>query len=51
MDIKLTKHEDDVYSIIRRVSLRDNQFDQEKEHLWIIGMNHPIYRTDCAWQL
>ena len=46
MDIKLTKHDkryiegtDDVYSIMQRVLLRDNQIDQEKEHLWMIGMN------------
>ncbi len=46
MDIKLTKHDkryiegtDDVYSIMQRVLLRDNKIDQEKEHLWMIGMN------------
>ena len=39
MDIKLTKHDegtDDVYSIMQRVLLRDNQIDQEKKHLWKI---------------
>lgn len=46
MDIKLTKHDkrniegmQDVYSIMQRVLLRENKIDQEKEHLWIIGMN------------
>lgn len=50
MDIKLTKHDkryiestDDVYSIMQRVLLRDNQIDQEKEHLWMIGMNQAGY--------
>lgn len=50
MDIKLTKHDkryiegtDDVYSIMQRVLLRDNKIDQEKEHLWMIGMNQAGY--------
>ena len=46
MDIKLTKHDegtDDVYSIMQRVLLRDNQIDQEKEYLWMIGMNQAGY--------
>ncbi|MCX8597453.1 MULTISPECIES: JAB domain-containing protein [unclassified Gilliamella] len=46
MGIKLTKHDegtDDVYSIMQRVLLRDNQIDQEKEHLWMIGMNQAGY--------
>ena len=46
MDIKLTKHDegtDDVYSIMQRVLLRDNQINQEKEHLWMIGMNQAGY--------
>ena len=46
MDIKLTKHDegtDDVYSIMQRVLLRDNQIDQEKEHLCMIGMNQAGY--------
>lgn len=46
MDIKLTKHDestDDVYSIMQRELLRDNQIDQEKEHLWMIGMNQAGY--------
>ncbi|OCF94716.1 JAB domain-containing protein [Gilliamella sp. wkB308] len=50
MDTKLTKHDkryiegtDDVYSIMQRVLLRDNQIDQEKEHLWMIGMNQAGY--------
>lgn len=50
MDIKLTKHDkrnikdtDDVYSIMQRVLLRENKIDQEKEHLWIIGMNQAGY--------
>ena len=46
MDIKLTKYDegtDDVYSIMQRVLLRDNQIDQEKEHLWMIGMNQAGY--------
>lgn len=46
MDIKLTKHDegtDDVYSIMQRVLLRDNQIDQEKKHLWMVGMNQAGY--------
>ena len=50
MDIKLTKHEkryiestNDVYTIMQRVLLRENKIDKEKEHLWIIGMNHGGY--------
>ncbi|PIT53777.1 JAB domain-containing protein [Snodgrassella communis] len=50
MDIKLAKHDkryiestDDVYSIMQRVLLRENKIDQEKEHLWIIGMNQRGY--------
>ncbi|MWP62811.1 JAB domain-containing protein [Gilliamella sp. Pas-s25] len=50
MDIKLTKHDkryiestDDVYGIMQRVLLRENKIDQEKEHLWIIGMNQAGY--------
>lgn len=50
MDIKLTKHDkrniegmQDVYSIMQRVLLRENKIDQEKEHLWIIGMNQGGY--------
>ncbi len=50
MDIKLTKHEkryiestNDVYAIMQRVLLRENKIDKEKEHLWIIGMNHGGY--------
>jgi DNA repair protein RadC len=50
MDIKLTKHDkryiestDDVYSIMQRVLLREDKIDQEKEHLWMIGMNQAGY--------
>ena len=50
MDIKLAKHDkryiegtDDVYSIMQRVLLRENKIDQEKEHLWMIGMNQAGY--------
>lgn len=50
MDIKLAKHDkryidgtSDVYSIMQRVLLRENQIDQEKEHFWIIGMNEAGY--------
>ncbi|WP_294964887.1 JAB domain-containing protein [uncultured Gilliamella sp.] len=50
MDIKLAKHDkryiegtDDVYNIMQRVLLRENKIDQEKEHLWMIGMNQAGY--------
>lgn len=50
MDIKLAKNDkryidgtSDVYSIMQRVLLRENQIDQEKEHFWIIGMNEAGY--------
>lgn len=46
MDIKLIKHDkhyidgtDDLYSLMQRVLLRDNQFDKEKEHFCMIGIN------------
>ena len=45
--VKLTEQEkikllnsDDVYAIMQKILLRENKIDQEKEHLWIIGMNH-----------
>ncbi|MCZ6803984.1 MAG: JAB domain-containing protein, partial [Proteobacteria bacterium] len=47
MNIKLTEQEkikllnaDDVYAIMQKILLRENKIDQEKEHLWIIGMNN-----------
>lgn len=50
MDIKLAKNDkryidgtSDVYNIMQRVLLRENQIDQEKEHFWIIGMNEAGY--------
>lgn len=50
MDIKLGKNEqriiggtDDVFSVMQCILLRENKIDQEKEHLWIIGMNEAGY--------
>ncbi|MEI7222896.1 JAB domain-containing protein, partial [Pectobacterium carotovorum] len=46
MEIRLGKNDKryiegtiDVYSIMQRILLRENKIDQEKEHLWMIGMN------------
>ena len=46
MNIKLTEEDkiklansDDVYAIMQKILLRENNIDQEKEHLWIIGMS------------
>lgn len=50
MDIRLTKRDkhyiegtEDVYAIMQRILLRENKVDQEKEHLWMIGMNQAGY--------
>lgn len=50
MDIKLTNKDkkiiggcQDVFEIMQRILLRENKIDQEKEHFWIIGMNHAGY--------
>lgn len=46
MDIELTEQEKrritqpvELYAIMQRILLRENEIDQEKEHFWIIGMN------------
>jgi len=45
MDIKITEREkiriinsDDIFAIMRKVLLRENKIDREKEHFWIIGL-------------
>ncbi len=50
MNIKLTDKDkirvsdsEDVYGIMQRILLRDNKIDREKEHFWIVGMNHGGY--------
>ncbi|WP_434777108.1 JAB domain-containing protein [Neisseria sp. Ec49-e6-T10] len=50
MNIKLTDQDkiqiqdsDDIYGIMQRILLRENKFDQEKEHFWIIGLNQASY--------
>lgn len=30
---------DDLYAIMQRILLRENNIDREKEHFWIVGMN------------
>lgn len=46
MNIKLTDKDkievtnpDDLYGIMQRILLRENDIDREKEHFWIVGMN------------
>lgn len=50
MAIKLNKSDkryientEDVYNIMQRILLRENKIDQEKEHLWTIGLNQAGY--------
>lgn len=50
MEIRLGKNDkrtiegtNDVYGIMQRILLRENRIDQEKEHLWMIGMNEAGY--------
>lgn len=50
MEIRLGKNDkrtiegtNDVYGIMQRILLRENKIDQEKEHLWMIGMNEAGY--------
>nr|VFJ59403.1 MAG: DNA repair protein RadC [Candidatus Kentron sp. FM]VFJ62208.1 MAG: DNA repair protein RadC [Candidatus Kentron sp. FM]VFK15056.1 MAG: DNA repair protein RadC [Candidatus Kentron sp. FM] len=45
MDVKLTERDrikvvnsDDVFAIMRKILLRENKIDQEKEHLWVAGL-------------
>lgn len=45
MDIKLTPAEkikvlnsDDLYRIMRRILLRENKIDQDREHQWVVGL-------------
>ena len=45
MDIKLTPEEqikvlnsDDLYRIMRRILLRENKIDQDREHQWVVGL-------------
>ncbi|RUT71884.1 DNA repair protein [Flavobacterium cupreum] len=46
MNVKITDKDkisvtnpDDLYEIMRRILLRDNKIDREKEHFWMIGLN------------
>lgn len=46
MNIELTDKDkirvtnpDDLYGIMQRILLRENDIDREKEHFWIVGMN------------
>ncbi|VFN08018.1 MAG: DNA repair protein RadC [Candidatus Kentron sp. G] len=46
MDIKITEHErirvvdgQDIYGIMRKILLREEQIDQEKEHFWMVGLD------------
>lgn len=46
MNVRITDKEkieinkpDDLYEIMRRILLRDNKIDREKEHFWMIGLN------------
>jgi len=45
MDVKLTAEEkikvlnsDDIYGIMQKILLRENQIDQNREHFWVIGL-------------
>lgn len=47
MNIKLTEaqkikilNSDDLYGIMRRVLLRENKIDQNREHFWVIGLEN-----------
>jgi DNA repair protein RadC len=47
MDIQLTEAEkikvlnsDDIYSIMQKVLLREQKIDQNREHFWVIGLEH-----------
>lgn len=46
MNVKLTEKDkiqvndpEDLYEIMKRILLRDNKIDRDKEHFWIVGMN------------
>ena len=46
MNVKITDKDkisvtnpDDLYEIMKRILLRDNKIDREKEHFWMIGLN------------
>ncbi|VFN01304.1 MAG: hypothetical protein BECKG1743F_GA0114225_105681, partial [Candidatus Kentron sp. G] len=46
MDIKITEHErirvidgQDIYGIMRKILLREERIDQEKEHFWMVGLD------------
>ncbi|QSB25977.1 JAB domain-containing protein [Flavobacterium sp. CLA17] len=46
MNVKITDKDkisvtnpDELYEIMRRILLRDNKIDREKEHFWMIGLN------------
>ncbi|WP_127956830.1 JAB domain-containing protein [Serratia microhaemolytica] len=50
MEIKLTDKDkkqlaspQDIYQIMQRILLRENQIDREREHFWIIGINQAGY--------
>jgi len=47
MNVKLTKAEkikilnsDDLYGIMQRILLRENKIDRNREHFWVIGLEH-----------
>lgn len=47
MDIELTEQErikilnsEDLYLVMQRILLRENKIDQDREHLWIVGLSH-----------
>nr|VFJ62158.1 MAG: DNA repair protein RadC [Candidatus Kentron sp. DK] len=46
MDIKITEHEkirvvdgQDIYGIMRKILLREEEIDREKEHFWMVGLD------------
>lgn len=47
MDIELTEEErirvlnsEDLYLVMQRILLRENKIDQDREHLWMVGLSH-----------
>ena len=47
MNVKLTKaqkikilNSDDLYGIMQRILLRENKIDRNREHFWVIGLEH-----------
>nr|VFJ45818.1 MAG: DNA repair protein RadC [Candidatus Kentron sp. FM]VFJ45989.1 MAG: DNA repair protein RadC [Candidatus Kentron sp. FM] len=46
MDIKITEHEkirvfdgQDIYGIMRKILLREEEIDRDKEHFWMVGLD------------